>query len=164
MRRALVIALAVALPAVLPGAASAQTRCLGPPGQGAIDQYCELVPSGGGSARKRPPKVSAQVQRELQQAGADGEAVEILVQSSPAPVAVARKQKQKQRAASPQKSRDAGSGAGASVSPAPTSSLLDAVRDGAGLGASGTAWLPFLLLASALAAAGLAWSRRGDRS
>ena len=88
MRRPITALLAAALLAVTAGDAPAAV-CQTQPGQGAIDQYCEIIPSGAGDRPIRPggggPAVDSRTHQQLRDAGADGAIVEALAATSPAP-------------------------------------------------------------------------------
>jgi len=76
---ALLACLAAAI--VLAPSASAQSRCVAPPGSSAVDQYCEVVPdgtggrSGDGGGGGGGGGVSGKTAKQLEQAGAAGAAV-----------------------------------------------------------------------------------------
>jgi LPXTG-motif cell wall-anchored protein len=77
MRFARALLVAAVLAIVVAPSASAQSRCVAPPGSSAVDEYCEVVPDGtggsgnGGGGSSIPDKAATQ----LQKAGPAGQAV-----------------------------------------------------------------------------------------
>jgi hypothetical protein len=140
--------------------------CRHQPGQGAIDQYCEIIPSGAGERPDRTGgdttgSLPAKAARTLAQAGAAGRGVAALAQTSPAPQLSATSPSAggSADAAADQSSRLGGG----SQPEATTSGTLSAVvgdLDGPG----GRGWLPWALVGVAVAAGLAAWLRRGRSS
>ena len=162
MRRALIGLAALMILSLLPAAAHA-TTCVGPPGLGAVDQYCELVPASGGhtgsgtSTKKKT--IPATTRTQLQQAGRDGQGVLALTQTAPA--AVTRKKPK----TSTKKSRSTRSTTTPTPSAARTPSVtssgpLDVVHSALLDGPTVSLLLPWALLALTLAGGALAFRRR----
>ena len=160
-RRLTVLSVVVALVALLAGTAHA-TSCVGPPGLGAVDQYCEVVPTSGGHAgggtkhTSKPLPTATRLQ--LQQAGSDGQGVLALAQTAPATAP-------KKHATSKKKARNPAPASGSTPVATPTpvvasSGALDAVGHAVVDGPAVGRWLPFALLALALGAGALALRRR----
>ena len=79
---ALTASLAVLL--ILAGPAGAQTDCVAPPGNAAIEQYCETIPSatgGSGGGATAPTPLEPDARAELRAAGPDGQALAQLLAS-----------------------------------------------------------------------------------
>ncbi len=140
----------VAVAIAFMGAASSvegAAYCRAPPGQGAVDQYCELIPAAGGSVpadalRKGGLDLSASERTFLTAAGADGEAVINFAETSTAPSAARR------------------SATSAAAMPAVGSDgLIGAAKTILTGAASATGWLPWLLLLVTAGALGASWIR-----
>jgi hypothetical protein len=147
----LIVALAaLAVSLGLPAGAGA-AFCRAPPGQGAVDQYCEVIPTAGGSVPaaslgKGGADLSGSTLASLRRAGPDGLAVIAIAKASSAPL------KNKQRVSrTPQVAASAPNGffgaAAASLSHA----------------ATGGGWLPFGLLLIAAVAIAASWASRRRR-
>ena len=156
--------------AVLASAAPAATTCLAPPGQGAIDQYCELVPAAGGdrpsAAAPRARDVLAPVTaRALRRFGSDGRAVALLAQTSPAPAAAVlsrRRTRHVTRHVARHVTRPAQPHAVRVLAPVST---LAALRDDVFGGPPGSAWVPWAVLVLTLGGvAAWGFSRRRSPS
>ncbi len=141
---------AVALAVAFMGTASSvegAAYCRAPPGQGAVDQYCELIPAAGGSVpadalRKGALDLSALDRTLLTAAGADGAAVINFAETSTAPSAAKR------------------SATSAAATPAVGSDgLIVAAKTSLAGTVLATDWLPWLLLLVTGAALGAAWMR-----
>ncbi len=121
--------------------------CRAPPGQGAVDQYCELIPAAGGSVLadalgKGGLDLSASERTFLTAAGADGEAVINFAETSTAPRTARR------------------SATSAAATPVVGSDgLIGAVKTILAGAASATGWLPWLLLLVTAGALGASWIR-----
>ncbi len=140
----------VAVAIVFMGAASSvegRAHCRAPPGQGAVDQYCELIPAAGGSVPadalgKGALDLSALDRAFLRSVGADGAAVINFAETATAPSAARR------------------SATSAAVAPAVGSDgLIGAVKTILAGAASATGWLPWLLLLVTAVALGASWMR-----
>jgi hypothetical protein len=144
------------------GAASGPgSTCQAPPGTSAIDQYCEALPTPGGTSghhRKHSHPVSNSTTKQLEQQGAAGKAVLNLADSSgdagstpPAkhksPV---RHHKRKSATSSPKPPAS-------NALPAPDSNPLSAVGSAIGTGSSSGAVLLWLLVALAVIMGGTAF-------
>jgi Spy/CpxP family protein refolding chaperone len=150
MTRLLSALVALALLTALPVAATAQApQTNAPPGNSAIDEYLETVPSATGNQRPRQPgtgggaSVLTPAQRaKLERLGPDGKALADAVDATAPP------------AAKPGETIDSGSDKGRS----PISAVFDAVTgsDGGGMGFM----LPVILLASLLGVIALVVMRR----
>ncbi len=135
---------------VFMGAASSvegAAYCRAPPGQGAVDQYCELIPAAGGSVPadalgRGDLDLSASDRTFLTAAGADGAAVINFAETSTAPRTARR------------------SATSAAAIPAVGSDgLIGAVKTILAGAASATGWLPWLLLLLTAIALGASWIR-----
>ena len=149
MTRVLSVLVALALVA-LPSAASAQATTA-PPGNSAIDEYLETVPSATGNQRPGTPgtggkndSVLTKAERtKLEQLGPDGKALADAIDATAPP------------AAKPGQKLDESAGAGRS----PIGAVLEAVT-GTGSGGGMGIFLPLILLASLLGVIALALRRR----
>jgi hypothetical protein len=154
------------------GAASGPgTTCQAPPGTSAIDQYCEALPTPGGTSghhRAHSHPVSNSTTKQLEQQGAAGKAVLNLANSSgdagstpPAPpVAVHKKairhHKRKAASSSPTPPAVTKVKPASNALPAPASNPLSAVGSAIGTGSSTGALLLWLLVALAVVMGGTA--------
>ena len=131
--RSLLVALIIAL--TLPAAADAKRRVIAPPGNSAVNQYVEVIPTGGGSRPSStlpsgggrpgaPGVLSPAAERALGRGGSDGHSVAALVSATaPGPPRDAKSL----RVRGP--SRRGGSSGGAAKAPGPLQS--DAAPGGA---------------------------------
>lgn len=158
-RLAIIGALVATLLAAAP--AHAQT-CEAPPGTGAIDQYCETIPGakgdrsslGGGQGRE--PAAGRSTDQALADAGRDGRAVLALPGGAPPGGPPPERASQ-----SPE-----GRSGDAAARKQPSDNPLDAIASSIGSGPTVGGWFLWLLIASGLAMAALAWIRyrRSPRS
>lgn len=163
--RTLLTTLLAAAPLALTASSAHATVCQTQPGQGAIDQYCEIIPSGTGERPVRTAgggaAVSRDVARELRAAGPDGAQVEALARTSPAPRDAAKRGGQAPARRPGSGTTDAVPRASETVA---SSGTLDALFGDLDSSPGGRGWLPWALAAVALAACGGAWWRRGQWS
>lgn len=123
-------------------------QCVAPPGTGAVDEYCEVVPTskgdrGSGDPKPRTP-LSPQTAADLNRSGADGQGLLQAVGHDPATTDVTAKGKKKRP--SPAASVDA-----------PSSNPLGAVGQALGDGSTiGTGFI-IALIAIVLLMAGWSW-------
>jgi hypothetical protein len=164
---ATITAAAISALAALPAQAA---NCRHLPGQGAIDQYCEIIPSGAGARPDRTggggsaSSLPARTRKALMAAGAEGRAVAALAQTSPAPQLSGG-------SAATGGAGAGGSGANAGTA-APGTASEPAAASTSTLHAlvgdlddtSGRGWLPWALLTIAAVAGITAWLRRGRSS
>ncbi len=121
--------------------------CRAPPGQGAVDQYCELIPAAGGSVPadalgRGDLDLSASDRTFLRAAGADGAAVINFAETSTAP-------SEARRAAT----------SAAAIPVVGSDGLIGAAKTILAGAASATGWLPWLLLLLTAIALGVSWMR-----
>ena len=149
------------------GPASA-TVCQTQPGQGAIDQYCEIIPSGAGVRPDRTAgggaAVSRDVTRVLRAAGSDGAEVEALARTSPAPSSAARRDERSPGSPPPRPDSGRPSTVLAADRAGASRGTLGAVFGDLASSPGGSSWLPWALAAVAIAALCGAWRRRGQWS
>jgi hypothetical protein len=169
MRRVLIGLAALMIVALLPAAAHA-TTCVGPPGLGAVDQYCELVPASGGhtgsgtSSKKKT--IPATTRTQLQQAGRDGQGVLALAQTTPAaatrkkPKTSTRQSRSTRSTTTPTRSTTTPTRSTARTPSVPSSGTLDVVHSALLDGPTVSLLLPWALLALTLAGGALAFRRR----
>jgi hypothetical protein len=160
------LAAAVSAAAALPAQA---TICRHQPGQGAIDQYCEIIPNGAGERPDRtsgsgaPPSLPAQTSKSLSDAGSDGQSVAALAMTSPAPQLSTQGDGQQAPADEQARPDSSGGTAAGAAQPAASSGTLQALVGDVG-DPGGGSWLPWALAAVALAAGLTAWLSRGRSS
>ncbi len=139
--------MAVVFMAVASSVEAKGAYCRAPPGQGAVDQYCELIPAAGGSVpadalAKGDLDLSASDRAFLRAAGAAGAAVINFAETSTAPSEARR------------------SATSAAAIPAVGSDgIIGAVKTILAGAASATGWLPWLLLLVTAIALGASWMR-----
>lgn len=149
-QRLIVTFVALAVSLGIPAGAGAD-YCRAPPGQGAVDQYCEVIPTAGGSVPaaslgKGGADLSGSTLASLRRAGPDGLAVIAIVKASSAPL------KNKQRGSStPQVAASAPNG------------FFGAAAASFSWFASAGGWLPFGLLLVAAVAIAASWALRRRR-
>jgi hypothetical protein len=155
------VATVVALLALLvPAAASARARKYAPPGNSAISQYVESVPTAGGG---RPSgtihtrgaagssALSPATQRAFSRQGADGKAAAALANAT-APAA------RRNASAGQRQSPAASASSGGSANESPLDSLLRTATGASSRGGLG-AWLPAILIVATLGGGALALRR-----
>jgi hypothetical protein len=154
-------------PLALPSGAAAATTCQAPPGTSAIDQYCEALPSPGGSGsghHKHSKPVSNSTSKQLEQQGPTGQAVLNLANSSgdahaapaPKPVTHHHRRHHRSRATTPSPATPATPKPVSGSLPAPSSNPLSAVGSAIGTGSSTGAVLLWILVALAAVMGGTA--------
>ena len=145
MRRfvAVTVTLAALASATLGSAAFAADRtCVAPPGNSAVEQYCEAVPSaGGGSKPKASHGVDGATAQRLSRAGKDGAAVLKLAKSAP----------------KPSKAKADGTTSSGQARPVPAGDPLRAVKSSISGGDTVGSGFIWALVAVAAAAVGLGW-------
>jgi hypothetical protein len=146
-RRLLSFVFALALLTLaVPGARAAS--CKAPHGIAAVDEYCEVVPGGGGGhggSSGGSPAVPSATAEALRRAGASGQAVLNLAGGDAAGRRHAR--------------APAGSAKPSSAARAPSGSPLSAIRSSVSSGATAGSAFVWVLVAIALGVIGVAWLR-----
>jgi hypothetical protein len=163
MRRLLATLVVLAFAAPAPALAQ-RSGTNAPPGNSAIDEYVESVPSANGSTPTRglvgpkPQRLAGAAGRTLRAAGKDGRLLEQIVAATAPTAALKAAGKTKVSAALP---AIPGSDAPGAKGRSPLSSVADAILTGSGGGSGMGAAFPLLLVA--LAAGTLVLGRRRRR-
>ena len=151
-QRLIVTFVALAVSLGIPAGAGAD-YCRAPPGQGAVDQYCEVIPAAGGSVPADPQAnggadLSRSTLAALRRAGPDGLAIIAVAEDSSAP----------------RSGREQGSATRVGAA-SPPSGLVGAAVASFSQAATGGGWLPWALLLAAVVAVSAAWAsnRRRER-
>ena len=150
-QRLIVTLAALAVSLGLPAGAGAD-YCRAPPGQGAVDQYCEVIPAAGGSVPADPQaKGGADLSRStlaaLRRAGPDGLAIIAVAEDSSAP----------------RSGREQGSAARVGAA-SPPGGLVGAAAASISGAVAGDGWLPWSLVLVTVIAAASAVSKERRRS